>query len=600
MLKNHFYRLKQRIEHWKNGRSWDEILDHKFDRLALLKQDGESRAQISMNVNDGLKFNQELYWITIVLSVLIATFGLLQNSVAVIIGAMLIAPLMDPIQAMAFGLATGRPKLFWRSTKIILYSVLLSIFLAYLVCLIAPIRSETSEILARTAPNLFDLFIAVLSAAVAFLAHGFTHLSKSVAGVAMAASLMPPLAVVGIELCFGAWSSAWGGFLLFITNLVAILLIGTMMFLFYGFNPHQEQTTKTIERITVLIVLVFIVGIPLRSGVERINENRQTQIIVQSALSDTLQKLVPQAEIKQLHVQSSTEDSLAVKGEIKLPENISLFTEIMDEVSQEMSDQLGKDVTLELDIVRVATVVSRQQSYSFEQDLTQRTREGLKKQFPDVVILKIEVVHIPDEVELSAWSIKTIYALPEGKFVSKEETKQIEDSITSVFPEDDIHFLWFPVSKREIAPVKTEVIEIDPEAQIHEDLMQQWEHFLSEQTSDSISFENLKMQWSYVEVIGGIFEDETLDTDENASPLEGIEANIFEGILSGVKDKKSEEEELAVQEAKTKRIQINFDIFVDQDEEAVLENFLSALDTFKTSFEPDQVEVGYRVFEYRN
>ncbi len=587
-MKKIWYKYKQQLRLWMNGQTWGEIIDQGFGRLAILKRTGEEKAEISINITETLK-QKKLYWIEIILSSLIATFGLLQGSVAVIIGAMLIAPLMQPIQGMAFAISTGRQKAFWRSAKVLAGSIVISIFLSYLVCLIAPFKTENSEIIARTAPNLFDLFIAILSAIVAFMAIGYKKLSESVAGVAMAASLMPPLAVVGIEICFGSLSKSWGSFLLFFTNLVAILLVGTIMFIMYGFNPHEEQSTKTVKRLGMIIVIIIILWLPLMSGLTRISEKRDIELYSKETLSHTLSKVIPEAQIQRLNIVDYTEDAIHISGEIKLPENVQLFTEIIDEINQQMSEKIGKEVQLEIDIIRTASVIAKQSDPipQPKEILKKATREILLAQAPNTIILTLETLDISTEFLPDRWSIKTVYALPSGEFMEESTRTNIESTLVNQFPGKKLKFLWFPVSQRTISKPSTEVHKPSPEEITQTKLEQKWSQFLVDQATDEINFENLKITWSEEEV------EKEAPTEPDTNQTASIIENTREQELKAPSEKVLEKNNTTIM-----KIIIKFDLYTL--EGANLEKFRQELEAQKQIALPDEVNIRYRVFEYNN
>lgn len=272
---------------------WNQVLANLFDRMAWMDQSDESKGEISQSITESIKTGK-LYWIEIILSSIIATLGLLQNSVAVILGAMLIAPLLRPIQAIAFSIATGRSHLFLRSSRLLIGSIILSVGIAVLVCkLFIPVVFETPEILARTGPNILDLWIAIASAIIALLAFAYKRFYSSVAGVAMATSLMPPLAVVGIELFLGQEPSAWNAFILFSTNLLAVVIVGVVMFILYGFNPHATESKKTVRNLSILVTLIIALAILLNIRLGKIVEQQQQDTQIQTALQQTLPEDTP-------------------------------------------------------------------------------------------------------------------------------------------------------------------------------------------------------------------------------------------------------------------------------------------------------------------
>lgn len=200
----------------------------------------ERKAALFLDLSRAATLKDIVYWLQIVFAAGIATLGLVLNSPAVIIGAMLISPLMNPILASGLALATGDIVLGLRAFFSLLLSCAAAIAFAVLLVVILPFREMTSEIAARTQPNVLDLLIALFSGAVGSVAicREVKGVVTSIPGVAIAVALMPPLCVVGygigLALVFDTatgWRVAAGGGLLFLTNLVAITLTAMLVFL---------------------------------------------------------------------------------------------------------------------------------------------------------------------------------------------------------------------------------------------------------------------------------------------------------------------------------------------------------------------------------
>jgi uncharacterized hydrophobic protein (TIGR00271 family) len=143
------------------------------------------------------------YVVLTISSCLIATFGLISNSTAVIIGAMIIAPLMLPLRGLAFGALEGDLILFCKALGAIAGATILALVLSWLTGRIAGIPEYGSEVLSRTQPNLVDLGIAAVAGGISSFAKIRERLSDALAGVAIAVALMPPLCVVGLSLSQG-------------------------------------------------------------------------------------------------------------------------------------------------------------------------------------------------------------------------------------------------------------------------------------------------------------------------------------------------------------------------------------------------------------
>jgi len=205
---------------------------------------------------------------------LIALFGLLQNSVAVIIGAMLISPLMNPILAGALALVLGDWNLGRRATSVLAWSIGGVIALTWLAAWLTPLKQVTPEILARTNPNLLDMLIAVLAGLAGTLALRGGPVSLTIIpGVAIAVAVIPPLSVVGFSLSTHHGAMAWGGFLLFITNLISIMISAAAVFRLMGFVPHEntdEGRTKLYKRMAVSALVLVVLAIPLVQTLRRV------------------------------------------------------------------------------------------------------------------------------------------------------------------------------------------------------------------------------------------------------------------------------------------------------------------------------------------
>lgn len=178
------------------------------------------------------------YWLQLLLSMGIATVGLVLGSTAVVIGAMLIAPLMGPIVELGMALVVGSPVLTIRSFGRMMASVLAVIGGAALLTLLLPFHEVTAEIASRTSPTALDLLLAIFVA----LAAAFTTVrstsetTSAAAGTAIGIALVPPVCVIGFGLGIGDAAIAGGSFLLFVTNLTAILFVSVVTFWALGFD----------------------------------------------------------------------------------------------------------------------------------------------------------------------------------------------------------------------------------------------------------------------------------------------------------------------------------------------------------------------------
>jgi len=214
----------------------------------------------------------------IVLSSSIAAVGLLADSAAVVIGAMLVAPLMTPILAAAGATVKADNRELVISLMIIALGTLLAIAVGYAVSAIASdaVRGTADlpgEVKARTFPGLLDLGIAVTAGAAAGYILPRRSATSAAPGVGIAVALVPPLATVGITFELGARSESGNALLLYLTNLSAIIFTASIMLVLAGFRPRQRVSRRALLlRVTVTLSAVIAVAIPLtlhtRSTVE--------------------------------------------------------------------------------------------------------------------------------------------------------------------------------------------------------------------------------------------------------------------------------------------------------------------------------------------
>ena len=215
---------------------------------------------------------------------IIATLGLLANSAAVIIGAMIVAPLMNPILSMSYGIVTGNRMLYRRSILTIIFGVILTVGLSFLLSRLIAVPIVGSEILARTEPNLLDLGIAIAAGAAGAFSLTRQSIGNSIAGVAIAVALVPPLCVAGIGIEMGRpiadiglsienehlW---FGAFLLFLTNLAAISLSSCLVLLAQSYGSLHISVRRAFAWILLVLVLCWPLFFSLREFIT-VNEIR--------------------------------------------------------------------------------------------------------------------------------------------------------------------------------------------------------------------------------------------------------------------------------------------------------------------------------------
>ena len=205
------------------------------------------------------------------LSTAIAVFGILGDSTAVVIGAMLVAPLMFPVLGMAAAIVMGWPMRIVNRTLLVAAGSLLAVLLAAVISFVIPGMSTPlpAELMARTSPNLLDLGIALAAGAAGAYGQVRRHASDALTGVAVAVALVPPLAVVGITLQLTEWQLAMGAALLFLANVVGIVIAASATFIAAGFVPGHNPLrghTQILRGMSWAAVAAIIVVLPMQFG----------------------------------------------------------------------------------------------------------------------------------------------------------------------------------------------------------------------------------------------------------------------------------------------------------------------------------------------
>ncbi len=271
-----------------------------------------------------------------VLSVLLALTGLYANSAPVIIGAMILAPLMSPIISLAMGLARTEPPLIHNSLRTLGIGVCSGLFCAVSVAWLMPLENLTTEMQARLSPTLLDLSVAVISGVAGAYAHAKEEIAKSLAGVAIAVALVPPLSVAGIGIGWGNWMMAEGALLLFITNLVGILLAASATFLVMGFAPFK-LASKGLA--IALLLMAVIVGPLYIAFVDLIDQGN----IVSEIPTGQIKLAAQRVDLRIVEVRTGTPPLVRVV----LSSSQQLDEAHIDTLKQLISERVGRDILLE-------------------------------------------------------------------------------------------------------------------------------------------------------------------------------------------------------------------------------------------------------------
>lgn len=220
--------------------------------------DESAFAELFKKLRDSAKIKRA-YLVLLLVSIFMATVGLFQNSSPTIIGAMILAPLMGPIIAFSMGAIRFDDTLMRNSVKTILFSIFLGLTASAWIAWVMPFSHLTDQMAMRTHPTLLDLAVAIFAGIAAAYGYANTKVGESLAGVAIAVALVPPLCVSGIGIGWGSWSIFSNAFLLFLANIVGIVVASGAMFYLMGYASRKYASTAFF----IKLLMVAVIAIPL-------------------------------------------------------------------------------------------------------------------------------------------------------------------------------------------------------------------------------------------------------------------------------------------------------------------------------------------------
>lgn len=276
------------------------------------------------------------FFVLAIVAALIASAGLLLNSAAVIIGAMLVAPLMQPLIAFSIGLTTGRVDLLRRALPTVGLGVLVALVIATTFGKIVGMESPTAEMLSRSHPSLLDAAVAITAGIIAAYATARKDIPAALAGVAVAAALMPPICTIGLALSAQQYPLAGGATLLFLTNVVFISLAGWGVFFWMGMRPRLVDKSR--RRQYVSWALVTVLAIPIIIILLNLTNRESATSIV----GQRLQEALAPAELVEMRVED--EDKLTILATVRSATPVT--SETVRIIQNTLSSELDEPVSL--------------------------------------------------------------------------------------------------------------------------------------------------------------------------------------------------------------------------------------------------------------
>ncbi|TDG35903.1 TIGR00341 family protein [Pedobacter changchengzhani] len=227
--------------------------------LHLVKSD---EIEVVSSILNNSVFVRDKLWI-LIFAIIIASIGLNVNSTAVVIGAMLISPLMGPIMGIGLGIGTNDFELVKKGGRNLLVATIIGIATSTLYFYITPLHDAQSELLARTTPSIWDVFIAFAGGLAGIIAVTSREKGNVIPGVAIATALMPPLCTAGYGIAMGNWYFFLGAIYLYFINSLFICISTYLIVRFLNFNKKRFADRNTEKRVSkYILILVLITIIP--------------------------------------------------------------------------------------------------------------------------------------------------------------------------------------------------------------------------------------------------------------------------------------------------------------------------------------------------
>ncbi|PID68890.1 MAG: hypothetical protein CR968_00590 [Flavobacteriia bacterium] len=377
---------------------------------------GTNKAGTIKDIKDGISMKGHNAWI-LIFSILIASVGLNVSSTAVVIGAMLISPLMGPILGLGMSIAINDVYTLRRSLVNLGTMVAISIITSFLFFSIPLFQEETPEILARTAPDLRDVLIAISGGLALIVAISRrSELTNTIAGVAIATALMPPLCTAGYGLAVRNLHYFGGAFFLFIINSTFIALATFVILKFLNFRPlrHDDSARNSnIARVATFVALmVFIGSIYEFYQLVREKQFQQKAISIINDVKDDGYSLIDMKEDNYSYKNKTI--TLTVFGQSVDPEDIKRWQQKMDKMGLKETRLIVHQNSDDSELI--SEVEEIRKAYNTQFELIRTKDEALKALEKQIAYNNIPLKQIADEARINYSHLEGVSFAREFKY----------------------------------------------------------------------------------------------------------------------------------------------------------------------------------------
>jgi uncharacterized hydrophobic protein (TIGR00271 family) len=313
----------------------------------------KERQQLLSQLKVGLQARADFYFM-VALAAAIAITGLIMNDGSIVLGAMLVSPLMSPIVGIACGIALGNLDLMRRSSASTFKGMSLVLGVGVLMTFLLPNVEPTDQILSRTHPGIYDLIAALAAGGAGAYSLGRRPVAGALPGVAMSLSLEPPLATAGYGLSTSQFWITGGAFLLFLTNLAAMVLSGVGVYMLLGLRPPKKEGIFIVGKaVAAVVVVTLVLLVPLGLGTYSSVQKGQLKFQVESQFRD--EALREHFELLELKI-SENENGFMIhptvlSSEEVTPEKIEKFRKVLEE-------KVGSPIQIEATVLQTKKIQS--------------------------------------------------------------------------------------------------------------------------------------------------------------------------------------------------------------------------------------------------
>jgi len=366
------------------------------------------------------------YIILLLSSTVICTLGLLLDSTPIVIGGMLISPLMWPLMKIAVGVSLELKTYIRQAINQLFLSIFLILLCSIIITYLSPIKLVNSEILSRTTPTLLDIFVAFAAGVIAAGAIMQKRISDSLAGVAIATSLLPPLCVSGVGIAVYDFQIASGAFILFMANVVSILFITIFVFMFAGIK--RGNNPLRFRGIMLIAIILVITSFPLITFLTNYSFKAKTYSISQEVLETYLKTISSSISVENIKTsinRQNGEEYVFISADVLIPEGITLDYSQKNEIVSKLESELNRKIDLNLKVQRSIALKSKDEIVygSIKERLIDSFRSEIEKVDNTIKISSLDVYSNSDN---PYWTVDAVLLGVPGSLLTENKRSEIE------------------------------------------------------------------------------------------------------------------------------------------------------------------------------